>query len=287
MRKAYLSNPIPKGFTLVELLVVIAIIGILVGLLLPAVQSAREAARRTQCVNQIKQMGLAFHLHHDQHQTFPTGGWDWDAPPTYQSGTPVVGASQRASWAFQILPYLEATSTWKAGAEVAIGQPHSFYFCPSRRSPQTVSLRDNYSPPVTGGLLKHALCDYAGSNRDGSGAVKRFSGRRMGDITDGTSNTILLGEKRLNLRGLGTPQDDDNEGYTAGWNSDTIRSTEKRPLPDFHGLGDGDDRFGSSHPTIFVVVLADGSVTSLSYGIDTKVFERLGNISDGQPVGDY
>lgn len=275
------------AFTLVELLVVIAIIGILVGLLLPAVQAAREAARRIQCANQIRQQGIAFHNHHDQFRHFPSGGWDWDAPPTYVGGSPVVGAGQRAGWAFQILPFIEATTTWQAGAEVAIGQPNSVYFCPSRRSAQTVTSSDAYKPPISGGTLRHALCDYAASNRDGTGVVRRFAPRRMADIVDGTSTSLMLGEKRLNLRLLGTAQEDDNEGYTAGWNSDTMRSTDKKPLPDFNGLGDGDDRFGSSHPGIFTVVLADSSVHTLSYSIDSKTFESMGDIKDGKVVGEF
>ncbi len=275
------------AFTLVELLVVIAIIGILVGLLLPAVQAAREAARRAQCTNQIKQLGLAFHLHHDAFKQFPTGGWDWDTPPSYEGSTPHVGPKQKAGWGFQILPYVEAATTWQAGAEQAIGQANPVFFCPSRRGQQTITMADAYVPPVTGGMLKHALCDYAGSNRDGTGAITRFTARRMADVTDGTSQAILLGEKRLNLRGLGTAQPDDNEGYTAGWNSDTMRNTDKKPLPDFNGLGDGDERFGSSHPGIFVVALVDGSIQNIAYGIDAQIFMRLGHISDGQVVGEY
>lgn len=275
------------AFTLVELLVVIAVIGILVGLLLPAVQSAREAARRIQCANQVKQLGLAFHLHHDQFREFPTGGWDWDTAPSYQGATPHVGARQKAGWGFQILPFIEAANTWHAGAEKAIGQTNPVFFCPSRRGQQTVTMQDAYVPPIHGGSIRHALCDYAGSNREGTGAITRFAARRIADIVDGTSQSILLGEKRLNLKALGSAQPDDNEGYTSGWNSDTMRNTDKKPLPDFHGLGDGDERFGSSHPGVFVVSLADGSVQALSFGIDTRVFSRLGHVSDGQVIEEY
>lgn len=95
------------GFALIELLVVIAI---LVSLLLPAVQQAREAARRTQCANHLKQIGLAFHNHHDQYGYFPTGGWVWNTPPSYKNGHPDVAADQRAGWGFQVLPFVEANN---------------------------------------------------------------------------------------------------------------------------------------------------------------------------------
>lgn len=275
------------GFTLIELLVVIAIIGILVGLLLPAVQAAREAARRAQCLNNLKQISLAYHNHHDQFKSFPSGGWNWDTPPTYVAGLPATRETQRAGWAFQILPFVEAGNTWQAGAEIAIGQPNQVYFCPSRRGAQIVTMPDHYSPPVNGADVTHALCDYAASNRDGSGVVRRFVPRSLRDVLDGTSNTMLVGDKRLNLAFLGSPQEDDNEGYTAGWNSDTMRNTDKIPLPDFIGLGDGDDRFGSSHPGVFQIALTDGSTRSVSYSIDSHLFELLGNVSDGEVVNEY
>jgi prepilin-type N-terminal cleavage/methylation domain-containing protein/prepilin-type processing-associated H-X9-DG protein len=285
------------AFTLIELLVVIAIIGILMGLLLPAVQKVREAANRIKCANNLKQIGLAFHHHHDQFHGFPTGGWNALTPPNYIGGSPATGKQQQAGWAFQILPFLEADNIWKGGqattdvdrAVVAIGTPSSFFFCPSRRDPQTVTYKDNYQPPLTGGKITHALCDYAASNKEGTGVVVQGRSTQIAWITDGTTSTLMVGEKRLNLTYLGSKQPDDNQGYTAGFNFDTVRKTNRPPLPDYSAqFGDGAGLFGSSHPGGLNFCLADGSVRFISFTISQQTFSLLGIINDGQPIpGDF
>jgi prepilin-type N-terminal cleavage/methylation domain-containing protein len=281
-----------RAFTLIELLVVIAILGVLIGLLLPAVQKVREAAARMQCQNNLKQLSLAFHSHHDQYLFFPTGGWDWSTPPTYVNGTPAVGADQQAGWGFQILPFIEQTNVWKGGqattdndrALVAIAALLKVFFCPSRRLPQTVSY--SYPGYLGGVTATHGLCDYAASNIDNTGVVRQYKPTRFADILDGTSNTLLLGDKRLNLTNLGQAQADDNEGYTCGWNEDTMRLTSERPSPDFFGDPSlyGGKQFGSSHTGLFCVALADGSVRSVSYSISQAAFKALGDVADGQVI---
>ena len=112
------------GFTLVELLVVIAIIGVLVALLLPAVQFAREAARRMSCGNNLKQLGIGFHTHHDALRILPHAGLDnWNNTPRFINGTGATGDKQWAGWGYQVLPYIEQQQVFDGTGNTGIGSP--------------------------------------------------------------------------------------------------------------------------------------------------------------------
>ena len=226
-----------RGFTLVELLVVIAIIAILVVLLLPAVQAARESARRSQCMNHIRNLALGFHNHESAHGFFPSaGGPDWTHHMTYVKGVPAVAPDQHGGWGFQILPFVEMNEVWVGpqGATNmeksihAISTPLPFMFCPSRREPEVVVAGDwLQSPGNSGKSFGHAKNDYAASSHDsterfprGIGMVTQMQPVYVKQVTDGLSKTLLLAEKQMNVQLLGQMQANDNEGYTCGWNHD-------------------------------------------------------------------
>jgi prepilin-type N-terminal cleavage/methylation domain-containing protein len=290
-----------SGFTLVELLVVMGIIGILVGLFLPAIQSAREAGRRATCANNLKQIGLAVSTHLSTNQLLPSAGFAFDTPPNYL-GSPAVGDGQHGSWAFQILPFLDAATVWEGRGAAddlqrtiqAVATPNYVFYCPSRRGMMTVTYSD---PNYMGGLmLTHALTDYAGSNYENTGAIRQYKCVRPQEIGDGFSHTLLVAEKHMDLSTMGTlgdngiPPNDDNEGYTAGYDEDTMRmtgtvgdsSTDKLPVPDSNEDTDPYFLFGSSHPQIFQSVYVDGSVHVIGYDVFPQVFAMLGNKNDGQ-----
>lgn len=318
-----------SAFTLVELLVVITIIGILIALLLPAVQAAREAARRAQCINHLKQLALGFHNHQSAHGLLPSsGGPSWAWHMTYENGTPAVSPKQHGGWGFQVLPYIEATQVWLGGNKttdidksiLAISTPNTLFFCPTRRAPEVVVSSDWYYFPNSGRSYGHAKTDYAASTSDGSckfddgyttsseggiGAVTAtfkfltydssnpgsstwtsIAPTKIDDIRDGTANTLLLAEKRMNLGFLKRMFTDDNEGYTSGVDHDVLRSTSREPLADFADANSslyGDSRFGSSHPSGFNGALCDGSVRFIPYSIQLDVFKRLGCRNEGKP----
>lgn len=286
------------AFTLIELLVVIAIVAILIALLLPAVQKIRESANRLACTNNLKQMSLAFHNHHDALSCFPSGGSSnyVDLPSFRSVGQPEIGAGQKAGWAFQLLPYIEKADVWRGGGGLtieacqknAMSSKISTYFCPSRRQPMAIPYNAsalNASFPIKG-VFDRAMIDYAASNLDGTGIIKMTTkGTMISAITDGLSNTLMLGDKRMNLMYLGQIQGDDNEGYTVPFDQDSVRKTTVSPRPDFSATsGTGDLLFGSSHSGGLNIALVDGSVRFIRYSIDPATFMALGTIANGDKV---
>ena len=298
------------GFTLVELLVVIAIIGILVALLLPAVQAAREAARRMQCKNHLKQLGLGVHTHHEAHGHYPTGGWE-----CIQVGEPDkgVGSEQPGGWYYNILPYIEeATIHDQAQGEPdqvrfeiwtkAVSRPISISNCPSRRpsipyppGPGNQGAWENIGTPEA--LARNDYAINAGDTdfqfgleeeefSDHTGIAYYKSIIKVKDITDGTTNTYLAGEKYLNADFYFTGQSvgDDCCVYSGhDWDITRWAFIEYIPAQDRPGR-DQPAGFGSSHPGAMHFVLCDGSVRSISYSIDPLTHTRLGNREDGLPL---
>jgi prepilin-type N-terminal cleavage/methylation domain-containing protein len=316
------SRRIPQAFTLIELLVVIAIIAVLIGLLIPAVQKVREAASKTQCTNNLHQMAIGWQHHHDSVGAFPSGGGDptnsWNeavAPYYVQVGQPGTGPLQTAGWGFQILPYIEQDNVWKGGIgdgantialnqAVAIsgsftnpnGNPIKTFFCPSRRSPMVLPPMANWYAPS--GTFGHVPSDYAAASLNAAGALGfATQGVHIPEIKDGASNTLMVGEKRLNLFFLGQYQPDDNVGYTAGGGPNMVRKTAIdnsdpiqpccSPLPDYSSslaTDDGKKRFGSSHSAGIQAAMCDGSTRTISYSVKNTTFAAAGTIKGGEIV---
>jgi prepilin-type N-terminal cleavage/methylation domain-containing protein len=286
------------GFTIVELLVVIAILAILIALLIPAVQRIRESANRSECQNHLRQIAVAFQLHHNEHGFFPTAGTNWGSPPTFANGTPVIGTKQGAGWGYQILPYIGAVDVWHGGPGTTdaerqrfiVGELNPLFFCPTRRPPTTLTYVDFYLSKGPDDPVTHALCDYAANNLDeDTGAIRaNWLGPpvRLVEITDGASSTLLVGEKRLNQFYFGRVRSDDNEGYSGGNDWDTMRNADHPPAPDTNAATPekGFSQFGSAHPSGFNIAFVDTSVHAISFGIDPTVFSRLGTRAEGELV---
>lgn len=283
------AAPLRSAFTLVELLVVIAIIAVLIGLLLPAVQSAREAARRNQCLNNLKQIGIASQNHHDTRGFFPDGGLDWFSARALLDGAPRTAPNQNWGVLYQILPFIEDTTTWENPDDAAVRRTIvSAYFCPSRRSPTVINGRALNDYVGNGGVESGTGFDWGGGRngtivRGGTAytGVKQIGARQ---ITDGLSRTLLFGEKRLDRRltAARTPQCSDNEGFSAGWDWDTIRFGGNPPEIDKDtGVDACDMLFGAAHPASGQFLFCDGSVRPVTYSVDRTVFQNASNRADG------
>ncbi len=256
-----------RGFTLIELLVVIAIIGVLIALLLPAVQAAREAARRAQCLNNLRQIGLALHGYHDVNNRFPPGGWEWRPSP--------ASTKRQIAWSALLLPWVEQRAVYdslnldlaydapanRTGGATALG----VFLCPSSRRVSE----------IVGGL---GACDYGGLNGERitgpnnppKGAFLYDDPLPLSAIRDGTSTTLGISE---------------DAGWADGqWiNGRNIfdQAFAINRAPRF------ENDIRSDHPGGANGLFLDGSARFLREQVPLRTLAALCTRAGGEVVGDY
>ncbi len=303
MNASALQSGPRTAFTLVEMLVVLAIIVLLMGLMLPAGQRVREAANRMSCANNLKQIGMALHLYHNNYHRLP----------------PSRLSNRRATWCVLILPYMEQQNLynlWNINAsyyqqtEAARKGIVKSYLCPTRRSPdsgEVYSIDGDVPSDGDSDVVNYsgALGDYAGcmgtssmdfdgpgcENMRPNGAFEFPRGVRFADIIDGLSNTLMVGEKHVPLGRFGRGWLDCsiyNGDYAtcacraAGWWRGFPLS-----FPLARSLRDMAPLFGSYHPGVVQFVFCDGHVRALPVHIDLETLSRLSHRYDGGVVDDF
>jgi prepilin-type N-terminal cleavage/methylation domain-containing protein/prepilin-type processing-associated H-X9-DG protein len=300
----YFRRSARRAFTLIELMVVLAIISVLIGLLLPAVQKAREAVYATSCQNNLRQIGLALQQFHSIHRVFPSnGGWDGkqtilsvDGVPfspttfdfttnelyTWGVGDPELGpATQMGSMGYAILPWIEKDVMYKS-RNWTVGV--ALYVCPLRRAPTAYGVVDQddngkyQGGGWTWGKIDYAVNLFVFDNRPNC--------RDQITITDGMSNTILVGEKAYNPRVEGPQSWYWDEPFFLGGSKGSSRGG----LALLHdNRGDWQDNpyknnWGSPHQGGVQFLFGDGAVRMITRGVNPDTFEALLTPDGNEPV---
>jgi prepilin-type N-terminal cleavage/methylation domain-containing protein/prepilin-type processing-associated H-X9-DG protein len=307
-----LSHRKTAGFTLVELLVVIAIIGTLAGLLLPAVQAARESARRNSCLNNVKQLAVAIHNYESAYQRFPSGAktlrvlTSSSCLTTRIDGTTVSVYDGRAPWSVYVLPFLDDQARYdkfnlKGSFAYSVSSaftnnsaqftPNAAFKCPSDpASSLGSSCHTNYLACQGGGTTGDRVCNAPRGIAYDNGIFFNNSPTKLKDLTDGTMYVMLLGETKYcpqevswasSYRLQGGYEGAANVCATEQAINSSLKSGYKDVLTDLYTPNT--NTFGSEHAGRgATVAMADGSVTFLSESIGINVYRRLGQRVSGQ-----